>query len=271
MTAKEMFQTIKFKYNDPGYIVLDQVRNGTGYQHTIRTADAIVMCTWPSRGYEIWGFEIKVNRSDWLKELQSPRKAEPIWSMCDRWYVACPKDVVKKEELPKGWGLMVMQQNGLTTKVQASINVEAQPLDRGFFAAMLRVAIGKQSTVAQMQAEYERGRRDGFQQGQESHERQDRQMLVDCQEKYRALRQQVNAFELEAGVSVANSWGESAAERGALVKQILRGKFNMRLKDVSSIAERACTLIGAFKDDLQQIQERWNAVEEGKDESSHAR
>jgi hypothetical protein len=53
------------------------------------------------------GFEIKVNRSDWLNELKQPEKAETMKQYCNQWVLVAPEDVVKPFEIPKGWGWMI--------------------------------------------------------------------------------------------------------------------------------------------------------------------
>lgn len=90
------------------WIVAEKVRNGAGFAAT-RTADAIAIDTWPSKGLEIHGFEVKCSRSDWLTELKCPEKSEPFRRFCDRWWlVAASRDIVKPRELPDGWGLMAI-------------------------------------------------------------------------------------------------------------------------------------------------------------------
>jgi hypothetical protein len=39
-------------------------------------ADAIARHLWPSQGLELIGFELKVSRSDWLREIKDPYKCE---------------------------------------------------------------------------------------------------------------------------------------------------------------------------------------------------
>lgn len=57
---------------------------------------------------------IKVSRSDFLSELKKPQKAEVISRYCDRWWiVAADRKVAQVDELPKTWGLLVAQKNGL--------------------------------------------------------------------------------------------------------------------------------------------------------------
>lgn len=94
------------------WIVAEKVRNIVGFamrEGQLRTADAIAIDTWESKGLEIHGFEVKCSRSDWLTELKAPEKSEPFRAFCDRWWlVTSSKDIVKPGELPEGWGHMAI-------------------------------------------------------------------------------------------------------------------------------------------------------------------
>ena len=46
---------------------------------------------WPSRGLYLHGFEIKVHRNDWLRELKNPAKAEEIAGYCHFWWVVATR------------------------------------------------------------------------------------------------------------------------------------------------------------------------------------
>lgn len=73
-----------------------------------RRADLVRVGLWASRGAGIDVHEVKVSRSDWLRELEDKGKAEAWWPYCSRFWVVAPStDVVPAEEVPPGWGLMV--------------------------------------------------------------------------------------------------------------------------------------------------------------------
>lgn len=141
-TEGDVIAMLRERYSDEGYAFFTQVRSQTGYGGE-RYADAVVMSLWPSRGYELLGFEIKVHRSDWLKELNSPEKAEAICQFCDRWTIVAPRGVVKPEELPQPWGLMIATEKGLRVTKTAPALTPA-PMSRGFIASILRQAARSQ-------------------------------------------------------------------------------------------------------------------------------
>lgn len=70
-----------------------------------RRVDFLAVNLWQSRGHLIDGVEIKVARSDWVRELAHP-KADSWYGVCNRWWLAVPQGVVHEDELPKTWGLL---------------------------------------------------------------------------------------------------------------------------------------------------------------------
>src|SRR5690606_33305364 len=72
-----------------------------------RSGDRLRVGMWPSRGLGIDLHELKVSRSDWLRELHDPGKADAWWRYCSRFWIVATPGVVSREEMPKGWGLML--------------------------------------------------------------------------------------------------------------------------------------------------------------------
>ncbi|MGW4528364.1 hypothetical protein [Amycolatopsis sp. NPDC004378] len=88
----------------PGAVVLAEVpAPGTSG----RRIDALAIGLTRARA-GLDGFEIKVSRNDWLHELDQARKADAWFGHTHRWWVVAPStEIVRSEELPEGWGLMV--------------------------------------------------------------------------------------------------------------------------------------------------------------------
>jgi len=98
------------------------------------------MSLWPSRGLELTGVEIKSSRSDWLAELKNPSKAEAVCRYCDHWYVLAAADgIVRDDELPPTWGLMVKARAGVRVVRQAP-KLQPTQIPREFLASVLRSA-----------------------------------------------------------------------------------------------------------------------------------
>lgn len=72
--------------------------------------------------------ECKVARGDFLKDKHKPFRMNPEKGMGDRRYYCCPKDLIKKEELPEGWGLLYVYPSGLVREVKSSYVPDTKPL-----------------------------------------------------------------------------------------------------------------------------------------------
>lgn len=143
MKTEEIKRLLRQRYAAPEWAIAFEVANSTGGAAR-RYADAIAMNLWPSRGFAINGFEIKVSRSDWKKELSQPGKADVIWQFCDFWTLVAPKGVLAHtSELPMGWGYIEAGPNGLRQVVNPEKRDEATPPTKGFVAAMLRRTFDK--------------------------------------------------------------------------------------------------------------------------------
>lgn len=135
-TSSDIRAALSVKFCQPEYVIFWEVSNATGL-HARRHADAVAMSIWPSRGYTIHGFEIKVSRSDFIAEMKDPTKADAVGEFCDFWWLVTPAGLVHPNELPENWGLMELTGAGLRVKKQAP-KTPAAPLSRGFAAALLR-------------------------------------------------------------------------------------------------------------------------------------
>lgn len=150
MTESDVLMCIARRYGDrygngPKFVVIPRVRNAAGFDAT-RTADAVVMGLWPSEGMPILGIEIKVSRSDWLREKKNPAKADGWLGAVDYWWIAAAHEsIVRVEELPERWGLMVCSGPTMrTVKVAERLrDGSALPpaLTRSALAALLRAGL----------------------------------------------------------------------------------------------------------------------------------
>src|SRR4051812_49014156 len=100
-----IWHALQKRHAPPEWAYFEEMRNGTGYARGARTADALAFSLWPSRGLELHGIEVKVHRSDWLREKGDPDKAEEIGKFCERWWLATTEGVVADVgEIPSAWG-----------------------------------------------------------------------------------------------------------------------------------------------------------------------
>ncbi len=235
-SSEDLENLLGNRFSAPAWAFLPQVRNGTGFLRTTRTADAIAMGLWPSRGLHLNGFEIKVRRGDWLNELKNPEKAEEIASYCDFFWIAAPKEIVKIEEVPENWGLLIP--HGSTMKVaKEAKELKPDSLDRLFLAAILRRT---QETLAP-DAKLTDARKKGFIEGVQDADNK----FKYSKEDHDRLKKKVHEFEKNSGVHI-DSW--SSGDVGDAVKMVLRGEH---LRAKRSLKE----LLATSKEITKRIEE----------------
>lgn len=197
LTTEQVRERLHNKYAGDGTILLDEVRNSTGSYHCT-TADALLFNLWPSGGFEIHGFEIKVTRNDLLKEIQRPRKAENISQFCDRWWlVVGDKSIVELAELPSHWGLMIPYGNGLSIKKSPALQ-KPPPLDPGLLMSIVRNMYRQNPSAKEIREARQRGYDEGKEEGRE-------EALKDVGEAGEIVKA-VRIFEKASGLKVTSSW-----------------------------------------------------------------
>lgn len=240
-TAHDIEENLRNRFQPPSFAYLTQVRNGTGFSGTVRTADALVMGLWPSRGLYLQGFEIKVSRGDWMNELKNPAKAEEIAQYCDLWWVVAPKDIVNLEELPENWGLMVP--NGMTTKtIKEAKQLKPKTLDRAFLAAILRRAQEELTPESKIKKAYDEGRIKG------NDDKQSQVEFIDMQ--FKKLKEVVHNFEKKAGFNIDTWRGESIGEA---VRMVLDGRHLHLKEDLYLLLDRSKSITESIEKELTKV------------------
>lgn len=150
MNTEHARAMVRKRFDAPEWACMLEVAPNTG--GGTRYADAVAVNLWSSRGHAVIGVEIKVSRSDWLRELKKPEKAETsVYRFCDKWYLVAPKGVVKDGELPQTWGLLELRATGLVEVVTAP-KLEPVPVSRGFFASLIRRSFDQIEALAALKA-----------------------------------------------------------------------------------------------------------------------
>jgi len=227
--------------------LLQEVRNATGYGRVTRTADAVALGLWPSRGLELYGFEIKVSRSDLRKELDDPAKAEEIMQYCDRWYLVLGhEELIQPGELPSTWGLMVAQKNRLVVKVEAP-KLKAKPLDRKFICSVLRnyteCYVPRAMLNSMVQEKYKEWEADE----EKRMDREDRGATEDL----RNLKEVISEFEEASGVNVRRRW--MAGRIGKAVNLLMESDFGQARTRLEQLAISAQHVVDQAKRELEVI------------------
>lgn len=255
LSEDELTRRLRARYkevsgNGSAWAFIPQVRNAAAFDAS-RTIDALAMSLWPSRGLTIYAHEIKSQRSDWLRELKKPEKAEAFAQLVDRFYIVVgASDIVRPGELPETWGLMVPRGQTLRVEVEAPLlhpsraRGELPPaFSRSFLAALLRAAtyVGECSP-----AEIGDARDEGFEAGRGIGAGEMAEALKEC----KRLASIIQSFERTAKVRLSgnSAWMPDAAEVGRAVRAYLDGDSNVehvskqiqRLREQAEAIVRAC-------------------------------
>ena len=251
--TKELMYALRKKYDDNGfsYAFLEQVANATGVKCN-RHADALAVQLWESRGLEITGFEVKVSRQDWLKELKSPDKAEPIAQYCHSWYlVVGDADIVQFGELPMNWGLMVPHTKESLKIVKPAIkNLTPRTVDLSFLCAILRQAQTQLTDHAKLTVEYNKG----FEDGRKEEETMRKGDIDYHKKESERLRQLINDFETASGVSLTATWYADGTKIGEAVKVVLNGSYLKELEHLKGLKNHAQNCVKSIEEEIQKLE-----------------
>ncbi len=240
MTEHEFLDCLRPRYGGQDYALLPQVRNATGFSRRVRTADALAVSLWPSRGIGAVGFEFKDSRADWLKELKEAAKAEEIGRYCREWWlVVSDPAIVAKGELPAAWGLM--HATGETVKVIAAAAPcrDAQEPAWGFVAAVMRAAVDVVTPEAEIGRRVAKARREEQDRATEAYRAKLVAARAEADRERDALLNQVAAFEAASGVKL-DRWSERGARQvGEAVRFVLAGGLAGLTGELARIADAA--------------------------------
>lgn len=94
---------------------------------------------WAFDGYYTAVIEVKTSHADFLADKKKWwRNTEKEWQAGKlRWYL-CPKDIIKPEELPEGWGLLYWQDNKIIPIIAPLVRMDVGHADLRILYSLLR-------------------------------------------------------------------------------------------------------------------------------------
>lgn len=207
MNEGVLYNLLELRFPKEEFALIPGVRNGTGFSKSVtREADAIAVSLWPSRGIEVYGFEIKVSRGDWLREKKNPAKAEEIGQFCDRWYlVVSDPEIAPPEEVPPAWGILAAKGDRLRV-VRVAQQLKAKPMDKFFVAAILRRA----AKYVVPQTQIDDAIRRQIEREVESRASSDRYKIGDLERSLTEMRERIRLFQDASGVDIGHRWDAGA-------------------------------------------------------------
>lgn len=236
------------KFSHPHYITLFEVRDSTGFDST-RSADAISIGMYRSRGREMTGFEIKVSRSDWLRELKQPEKAEEIGKFCEWFYlVTSDGSIARIDEIPTPWGWMVLKGEKLKV-LKKPERMKALPPDRHMLCSLLY------SVRAQSIADIEKQIQEAVKERVKSEHGGLKYDLEQAEEKSKRLEQIIREYETASGLNIRSGWMHPAKVGAAVHRLMNEANVMERYKeDLKHVAGRARDIAEAVERQLAELE-----------------
>lgn len=125
--------------------VFFELRIGTGRtQGAEQRIDAFALHPYPSLGHHRTAYEIKVSRSDFLRELKKPNKRRAALRFSNEFYFIAPPAIIHRSEVPLECGLIEVGTDGIGAVVVPAPCRDSMPPTWGFIASIIgRVSGGK--------------------------------------------------------------------------------------------------------------------------------
>ncbi|WP_434510101.1 MmcB family DNA repair protein [Desulfitobacterium sp. AusDCA] len=96
-------------------------------------ADIIAMTPHRYSAKDIRIYEVKLTRGTWLAD----KKFQKYLECCNRMYIACPRGIIKKEELPAEIGLITRSDNGWRVSKSPRLNINPPKMDVDFILSLI--------------------------------------------------------------------------------------------------------------------------------------
>lgn len=137
ITSYEIAYALEQRYIMPEWVIGFEVPNGTGALRR-RRADAVAVNLYPSKNFEVRGFEIKISKSDLKKDLEFGGKSNEVAKYCDYWFLVTPPNLTDGADLPASWGVIEFDGKTLRQKRAAARIENKIPANAVFMTAILQ-------------------------------------------------------------------------------------------------------------------------------------
>jgi len=215
LTAASLAVLLRGRYKPESHALFLDVPDAVGTDAR-RRIDALAIGLWKSSGRLIEGFELKISRSDWLRELKQVEKADPFLAVCDHfWLVTAEASIAKLEELPACWGWLSATPSGLRVQKPATkLPGVGNAVPRAFMLGVLRKMQEDRLSSADVRAHIEQ------QVALKTRDFEGRVANAAARERTRSdqLEQRIREFESQSGIALG---GYHLGPIGAIVKALL--------------------------------------------------
>lgn len=144
--AASIVEALYSHYRARGYLCLHELRPGTGFTAAGNAGGIDFWCMhqWPSKRLARIAFEIKVSRSDFLREMKAPQKQKFALAYSNQFYFVTPPNLVTRRDLRPEAGLIEVAADGTLREVLKAPWRESRPPSWTFMAAVMRRLIREQ-------------------------------------------------------------------------------------------------------------------------------
>lgn len=105
------------KHGNGKWFFWRQFRDRTGFACQ-RTIDGLAVAKYSSDSYRVIAYEVKVDRQDFLSDVRQPEKRGAFMDQTNQFYYVTPWELVEKNEIPEGCGLIWVTKNGAKLRLQ---------------------------------------------------------------------------------------------------------------------------------------------------------
>jgi hypothetical protein len=201
LSTEQLEAMLRAKYPRDRYALFFDVPDAVSLDAR-RRIDAVAVGIWKSVGREIEAFELKVSRSDWLREVKQVNKADPFVALCDRfWLVTGDPSVAKPDEVPACWGWMTGTKHGLRVQRPAQkLPRDRENLPWGFTLGLLRKLQDDLVSSPDVRTMLEESHRDL----REKHQRELERAADRASNELKTMRETVARFEESSGIKLSD-------------------------------------------------------------------
>lgn len=139
LTSKDCIDALRqhYRYGQGQYewVFVDEVALRTGGGQRM---DAFALNCWPSESYISIAFEVKVSRTDYLREVRRPDKRKAAMLLSNYFMFVCPEGLLRPDEMPVDCGLMHVKSGGVVRVVKQAPHRDRLPASWALLAVLLR-------------------------------------------------------------------------------------------------------------------------------------
>lgn len=137
--TKSIEALIKERYTYPEWAVILEFSGVVGSRGYNRRADAVAFNCWESRRFHRLAFEVKRSRHDFMVEIDNPEKRRWLEENFHQTYFVVAPGIVQIDEVPEGWGLLVVTKDGTKiTRRKAARHREVPPFPEWLSISAIR-------------------------------------------------------------------------------------------------------------------------------------